>query len=69
MCIVVVLLRDHDRCCGEPRTDVLFTRPLLWRTGYGTGEASRAMRKTDRPARHSASLEKIKQLFQSNDCI
>ncbi|MBD9409746.1 hypothetical protein [Stutzerimonas stutzeri] len=33
MCIVVVLLRDHDRCCGGPRTDVLFTRPLLWRTG------------------------------------
>jgi hypothetical protein len=25
--------------------------------------------KADRPARHSASLEKIKQLFQSNDCI
>jgi hypothetical protein len=49
MCIVVVLLRDHDRCCGGPRTDVLFTRPLLWRTGFETGEASRAKRKNGSP--------------------
>jgi hypothetical protein len=49
MCIVVVLLRDHERYCGEPRTDVLFTRSLLWRTGCGTGEASRAMRKNGSP--------------------
>ncbi|MCQ4292626.1 hypothetical protein NAT69_15595 [Pseudomonas stutzeri] len=69
MCIVVVLLRDHDRRCGEPRTDVLFTRPLLWRTGLEQVKPVRRCAKTDRPARHSARLEKIKQLFQSNDCI
>ncbi|MBU2010861.1 hypothetical protein [Stutzerimonas kunmingensis] len=64
MCIVVVLLRDHDRCCGEPRTDVLFTRPLLWRTGYGTGEASRAMRKK-RIARRGI----LQALKKSNNCF
>ncbi|MCQ4263185.1 hypothetical protein [Stutzerimonas stutzeri] len=69
MCIVVVLLRDHDQCCGKARTDVFFTRTLLWRTGVEQLKQAGRCARTDCPAGHSASLEKIKQLFQSNDCI